>query len=922
MSKDSLESLLKKAEELEKKYEWLQAAEKYQKAFDIALHERDVFKAAEIQEKIGFSYYMTALQAKSRVEFKRILKQSISAYEREIDLLEGIDNEVCHIKRKHAAALIAYLNARYETDPKKIKYLSYKWWTLEKEVLKFYEESGDLLSVGKTCNHLIEYSAFTMFWTLTNFSEIKEIYEDALKFSEKAIKIFLEIEDNYELARAYCSASWYYSFCNWYLEDDSKIIELTKKCEKYAQKALELANKVGDALLIGRAYHSAWNYAYLSNSDPTTALKYGNKVLECGLATRDNFLLGHANTLKAWTNTVLVRLIEDPDEQKQTYNKTIEFSMNAQQHYRIIQHITGFNLTYTHYVQAISNLATMESDSKKRQILLKKAIRIIEEGITLIKGWKNYSGFLFFNLGNCYRFISVTQKEVEEKRKFLNQSKFYLQKALPIIEEMFPYDYPFQSVIYSSLALSQIAFTKIEHNLSKKKKILDSVIFTLEKCISLVEKRRKILKTKWAYGIYFGRYYYRLGLTLEQAYNISKEKEKLVKGINIYKKAIEYYIKAETPIYLAESYWHLAQVFNHMGDFNESSKNYEEAANCYTIASKKIPQFEEYYENYSMYLNAWSQIEQAKHSHSIEEYEKAKEHYEKAAEYHESSGPWNYLTSNYYAWANMEEAEGLSRKENTQQAKQTFEKAYEQFNKAEESIEQKLEKITSPDEKEMMERLLKASDLRRKYCHARILMEESKLLDREGKHGQSSKKYREAAQNFSAIAETMDEAERKELRYITILCQAWEKMAYGEETSSSEPYLEAAELFEKAKIYSYTQRRSLWTLGNSNFCRGLAAGIQYQTGLGREEHEKAKAFMKTASTNYLKAGFKTASEYAKATQRLFDAYLFMNQAEIEADQEKRVKHYQMAENLLQIAGDASSNNYFNHNGIFCSYSHQ
>jgi KaiC/GvpD/RAD55 family RecA-like ATPase len=48
----------------------------------------------------------------------------------------------------------------------------------------------------------------------------------------------------------------------------------------------------------------------------------------------------------------------------------------------------------------------------------------------------------------------------------------------------------------------------------------------------------------------------------------------------------------------------------------------------------------------------------------------------------------------------------------------------------------------------------------------------------------------------------------------------------------------------------------------------------------------------------------SASEYAKATQRLFDAYAFMNQAEGEINQEKRAKRYQMAENLLQISADS------------------
>jgi hypothetical protein len=81
----------------------------------------------------------------------------------------------------------------------------------------------------------------------------------------------------------------------------------------------------------------------------------------------------------------------------------------------------------------------------------------------------------------------------------------------------------------------------------------------------------------------------------------------------------------------------------------------------------------------------------------------------------------------------------------------------------------------------------------------------------------------------------------------------------------------------------------------------LAAGLQYKTSLDLADHAKAKGYIKTASTDYLQAGFKQAAEYSKATQRLFDAYLSMNQAEMEADQEKRAKYYQMAENLLQIA---------------------
>jgi KaiC/GvpD/RAD55 family RecA-like ATPase len=181
-------------------------------------------------------------------------------------------------------------------------------------------------------------------------------------------------------------------------------------------------------------------------------------------------------------------------------------------------------------------------------------------------------------------------------------------------------------------------------------------------------------------------------------------------------------------------------------------------------------------------------------------------------------------------------------------------------------------------------------------------MEEAKLLDRKGKYLQSAKSYRRASKKILLLNEEIDtEAEHKELQYIAILCQAWEKMATAEETTSSEAYQDAASLFEQAKEYCLTKKGSLWTLGNSSFCKGLAAGIKYQITMNLQDNAMAKRHIKGAAASYLLAGLNNASEYAKATLRLFDAYVFINQAENEVDPNNKTKQYQMAENLLQIA---------------------
>jgi len=61
--------------------------------------------------------------------------------------------------------------------------------------------------------------------------------------------------------------------------------------------------------------------------------------------------------------------------------------------------------------------------------------------------------------------------------------------------------------------------------------------------------------------------------------------------------------------------------------------------------------------------------------------------------------------------------------------------------------------------------------------------------------------------------------------------------------------------------------------------------------------------MDAAANYYLKAGFETSSDYAKATQRLFDAYVFMESAKKERDPEKQARFYSMAEKVLEVAAE-------------------
>jgi len=279
-------------------------------------------------------------------------------------------------------------------------------------------------------------------------------------------------------------------------------------------------------------------------------------------------------------------------------------------------------------------------------------------------------------------------------------------------------------------------------------------------------------------------------------------------------------------------------------------------------------------------------------------------HYRKAASLLKQSKKWGYLSSNFLAWAFLERAEAFSRNERSSRSIEVFNNAAKFFNEAKSSLGNVFNKVGDPDEKHLVERLIKASDARAEYCFGRIVIEEAKVLDGQGEHVAGAEKYDSAANIFEAIMEADSEQSRRELQPIIYLCKAWQKMLMAEAKSSSRLYGEAAELFEKAKEHALDQSSSLLALAHSNFCKALEAGTEFENTRDVKVFSPAKKHMEVATNYYIKSGFQTAAEYANGMQRLFDAYILMETAKEDADPEKKARYYMMAEKVLQFSAEA------------------
>jgi tetratricopeptide (TPR) repeat protein len=848
---------LNEAKELEKGYDWVGAAASYEKAANLALKKEDLFGTAGIYERIGYCFYRAALQAETKKQFESRMKLSAEAYGRLVKHLQRFNGEGKEEKLDHAKGLYAFAKSWIAPDFFKMADLLEEWWKLENKVLAVYEEKGDLLAIGKTCNNLIAYSqGRRIFFSAPEYFERRQ---ELINIGEKAIAVLSKLDDAYELAQAYCSTGFYYGLTGTPVTHD--------KWRLYSEKAVALSKTSGDQWLIGWAHNAAWIGSGYYDTEFASWLDHAKNIVEAGKVSKDNHLMAVGSWATSLTSAHSMQFEEDPDKQRQTLKKASEWAQQALIHSQLINWPIGILLSQNTYSENLVLSASMETSRKEKRSLLEKAVEVGRKSVQYAEGqpWVHVN-VAVDALSKSLFCLAMTETSVKEKTRLLKEALAYRENYASEIttgKKLLISTHAAQALY--NLALIQSELARIEAPQEKQIQLFDRAVSFLEKCTEIAEKFAEELPNAIT-SRYMGFYYYAFGGVLSQVYKLTKKKSKLADALEVYKKAAEHFDKAVLTIHVAECHWQLALLHNLLGEHLEGSQSYALAAKAYKATAEKTPQLKSFCEDYSTYMLAWSEVEKAMHHDSKEEYEESGKCFERAANLFEASRQWSYMAPNYSAWALMENAETESRKENPQSAAEAFGQAFEKFKNAEDTIKRRIAETESPDEKATISRLIKTANLRSSYCQARINIEEAKVHDQKGEYTLSSKSYGLAAETLNRlVGEEVPEQPQQELRLLLKLCRAWAKMEFAEEKASPAIYLEASQLFEEAKEQSLTKKSSLLALGNSSFCKGLAAGTQFQTTLEPAQHSIAKRHMETAATFYLQAGFPSASEYAKAT---------------------------------------------------------
>ncbi len=896
-----LENAIDEAKGKEKAFAWLKAAELYEHALGI-VEKTSLLRKGEVQEKVGFCLYKAAFQAESQREFRQRLRQAAGIYRKAAKFYENLNDVRKRPRMLRCEAMTAYVGYWLASEASEKKRLINDCWRLAKEALITFEDAGDALEYGRTYNQLSTsaYGGYVFEWI---FQAREKTIEEATEFGEKSISLLSGAGDAHELAKAYVKIAHYLAIVDFYFDSDMDEKEKHhKKALEYWHEAVKLSEETAFLELLSMSGEGlAWSFDEM-------LMNYG-KALEYAKKTGDKFQIGTALDWLAYATFWKSMESEDLDKRKQVYQKALCYATATRRHFSPISFVSPRSAacwTGAPNAEYCNTLAVLETDLTKKHCLLEKAI---VDGTNTLKQAESleYPEIILYVhsvLASSLLYLAKIETKLEEKKKLLESGLEHRKESMKLANELARFSYFSLGMFWNSLGAYKAELSDVETDSENRKNMLEEAILCREQGIQLCIKHISYLEKKGDLSLFasLGYAQYLCGLLLNNFYGLSHNNEHQRRAIRTFEEASKSYQKVNLVSRMAECQWKAARSRDSLSEHLEAAENFHMASEFFNGAAEKLPQLKNLYKDNALYMQAWSEIEKARHHHWRQEYGLAMEHFEKAAGLHASSAQWKYLASNYSAWAQVEKAEHLSREEQTEEAIEAFTLATELFNETESSLQAEVGKIDSADEKNMTTNLIKSAGVRREYCAGRIALEEAKILDKSGDHYSSSQKYGMAAEKFEKIRKDLgSEKESKEFKLITILSRAWEKMTRAESEASPTLYAEASQLFEEAKDFGQGDRVKMLMLGHSRFCKALEAGTKFADTRESIMYVEATKLLGSAANYYMKADFRNASEYTKATKLLFDAYLYMDNAEKEGAPDEKAKLYAVAEKVLQTS---------------------
>jgi hypothetical protein len=879
--------LLAEAAERAGKYEWVRAAELYQLVLDSPESQRGNSEVAKISELQAKSYFRAAFQSLTRLEFKATMHLAESAYANLKQFYEKLGSISA---AKLAEARI--LSAKYWQieDPSERKVLAERGSVLAEEAATVYERESDRRGIAEAYKEIL-VNLTELYRFAPDWKTLREIYQKVIKISQKAAKEFEELRDTESQLECLSMEGWFIEEVAGFALRASEISEI-QKTEKQMVDQVRIAVASNGTPYATFLANEVFGYA---ETDMAKGLPFLEKALSAAEDTKDKLLAGRVLAVAGQKAMWASQRESETDKAKHFLERELEYGRKAISFLEVP--FSGHLLDWATNDISEAHIRLgreVESDLSRKKEHLLEGIRWSDITMNYKKhvNWPSGS----FSKGKASIFLAALLDEPLEKRRLLKDAISLAEETMREHARVLPHSWN-AGVMYNYLALAKAELSKVEQDPPTKKRLLENAIRDMGKCIDLC--------TSWAiypdFMIATARYQEWYGDILNELYKLSSTQDDGKRSVHAYETAISLITRSEFTGPVPQLRWKIAGIQNTMGEYRAAAGSFKQAGEDYRQGALKTPSLRQTFQEISSYMDGWASIDNARVHHEEEQYSLASECYHKAADSLQRAGPWSHLAKHYKACAFIEDGEASSRHEKPEAAIQSFTSAIEIFREAKKDLQSDHSEKRGTSEKIELEEWVRVTDGRIHYCEGRLEFEEAKLLDREGEKNASSVKFGSASQVFRDLTLRADsERTRREVDALAHFSEAWSKLKEAEEKSSSELFAQASDSFLQAHSVATGKFRPL-ALANSAICKAFQSGAMFRRTRDPQIYSGIKRDLETATDYYQEGGFQNAADWTLATQRLFDALLYLADAEAERDPKKKAELYHLAEKHLELA---------------------
>ncbi len=886
-----IQQTLDQAKERASQSDWAGAIEIYHQILD-GSRDADLLERARVTDLLAESYSPFAFQSKTRQEFKNKMAEAVRA-QRDAQALYQQASRSGLSKRSRAREI----RARFwvSDDFQERKALIKECIAQSEDASRTLDEEKDRGSAAESYRDLMSY-IFDGAWIIGERDASKRMYEIVTRFGRRTLAEFEALGDVDGQVETLHSVLLFLPVWYDFVLDPSGISEAAVEIRALTKELQILSKRLTSPLHLAKANLALGMVTWNLEGDFPKALSLCEQSIEAARKVGDSRLLGRLLWgVVSYTNQLVLNE-DDGDKRRVLLEKANAVAPESASSLEVSFEGSFLCASHSAHSNCLRRLAEfVETEVEKKKSHLEKAVEIGQRSLEYLDYWPLASP----SLSRAYHELAATETDAAKKA-------LHIKKALSIIEDgirrvdliLHPASQQ-RFAARQARALLKADLAGVSENPQTQRELLQGAIADLEECIRAISRWAGTAARGSAYALHI--FYEDYGNVLLQLYHETGEGSAAEKAIDAYEFVAKDRADVGLPGSAAHINWKIATIQDSRGKYGEAARGFREASEYYKVAGGKLPGSSSTFRELSIYMDAWSKVEQAKLNHEEEQYSSAAESYAKAATLMSSTVSWRYLANHYAACSEIERGETLSRQEDPKPSVLAFQEASRRFRETRAELETKQ---ASADELERRDlaNWLEITQGRESYCQARISLEEAKVLDAEGREEESGATYQSAAKTLQLLSlKAPTQRAKNELGSMALLSEAWAKMKQAETKSSPELYSEAAGLF--SSVESIAERKTLRfsAMAHASICRALEAGTRFRRTRDTQLFAEIKKHLEAATDHYQQAGLQKASDWARATQRLFDALVYLADAETEREPGRRTQLYHLAEKHLQLA---------------------